>query len=204
MQALEQVGAAHLSRRQVNAMSGGERRRVHLARVIALNADVLLLDEPFAALDAESRDALLDDVAGPLRSSARAVVLVVHDRAEAWALADRVVVMMSGRIEADDSPTKLLATPPTPEVARFLGYTGQLADDGQLLLTRPAHAVVDPAGQYVGTVTRRVTQEDAVRLDVDCYEGHLQVLVPAPAPAIGARVRLTLVGGARFAAEPAP
>jgi ABC-type nitrate/sulfonate/bicarbonate transport system ATPase subunit len=199
MHALEQVGAADLARQQVAAMSGGQRRRVHLARAMALQADVLMLDEPFTALDTGTRDALLDDVTGPLRSSARSVVLVVHDRAEAWALADRVVVMMSGTIEADDTPGQLLVAPPSPDVARFLGYTGEVVAGDDRLLTRPAHVLVDPDGPYVATVTRRVAQEDGVRLDVRCDGGRLQVVVPAPGPEVGATVRLALIGGVRFA-----
>jgi ABC-type nitrate/sulfonate/bicarbonate transport system ATPase subunit len=201
MHALEQVGATELAKREVGAMSGGQRRRVHLARAMALHADVLLLDEPFTALDLGTRDSLLDDVSGPLRLSARSVVLVVHDRAEAWALADRVVVMLAGRIEADDSPSRLLAEPPTPDVARFLGFTGDVASGSDRVLTRPAHVVLDPAGRYAGTVTRCVTLEDGVRLEVRCEEGRLQVIVPAPGPGVGTAVRLSLVGGARFAAS---
>ena len=203
LHALEQVGAADLARRRVAALSGGERRRVHLARAMALQADVLLLDEPFTALDVGTREALLDDVSGLVRSSARAVVLVVHDRAEAWALADRVLVMLSGRIAADDSPGRMLADPQSPDVARFLGFTGEVVDGDQVVLTRPAHVTVDKRGRYVGTVTRRVMQEDAVRLDVQCNEGRLQVVVPAPGLDVGAPVRLSLVGGARFAGDSA-
>lgn len=204
MHALEQVGIADLAKRHVGAMSGGQRRRVHLARAMALHADVLMLDEPFTALDVEARDSLLDDVAGVLRSSAQSVVLVVHDRSEAWALADRVVVMMSGRLVADDKPGHLLAAPPTPEVARFLGFTGEVANGDERILLRAAHVLVDPRGQYVGTITRRVRLEAAVRLDVRCDEGQLQVVVPEPGPEIGATIRLSLTGGARFAASGTP
>lgn len=203
LHALEEIGAADLARRRVSGLSGGERRRVHLARAMALHADVLLLDEPFTALDVGTRETLLDDVSGLVRSSARAVVLVVHDRAEAWALADRVLVMLSGRIAADDAPERLLANPPSPEVARFLGFTGTVIEGNQMVLTRPAHVTVDKAGRYVGTVTRRVMQEDAVRLDVQCGEGRLQVVVPPVGLEVGATVRLSLIGGARFAADSA-
>jgi ABC-type proline/glycine betaine transport system ATPase subunit len=171
---------------------------------MALHADVLMLDEPFTALDLGSRDALLDDVSGPLRSSARSVVLVLHDRAEAWALADRVMVMMAGRVIADDTPSRLLAAPPSPEVARFIGFTGQVRDGDEQILTRPAHVVIDPHGPYVATVTRRVTQEDAVRLDVQCDEGQLQLVVPPPGMPVGETLRLSLTGGARFAAVTGP
>ncbi|MBV9414005.1 MAG: ABC transporter ATP-binding protein, partial [Solirubrobacterales bacterium] len=87
-EALHAIGADHLAARHAATLSGGERRRVHLARTIAVQPDVLLLDEPFAGLDAEVRASLLEDALSALRSTTRATLVVVHDRAEAWALAD--------------------------------------------------------------------------------------------------------------------
>ena len=85
-------------------LSGGERRRVHLARAIAVRPDVLMLDEPFAGLDAEVRANLLEDALSALRSSTRATLVVVHDRAEAWALADRLLILIDGRLVASGRP----------------------------------------------------------------------------------------------------
>src|SRR6185312_11967795 len=119
--ALAAMGAAHLAGRQATALSGGERRRVHLARVLATEADVLLLDEPFAGLDAEVRADLLTDAAEVLRSPERGTLVVVHDRAEAWALADRLLILIGGELVASGPPRALLEAPPTPLVARFLG-----------------------------------------------------------------------------------
>ena len=67
-EALEAMGAEHLRQRPAGALSGGERRRVHLARAIAVQPDILMLDEPFAGLDAETRASLLEDAASALRS----------------------------------------------------------------------------------------------------------------------------------------
>ena len=93
--------------------------------------DVLLLDEPFAGLDAEVRAALLEDALSALRSDARATLVVVHDRAEAWALADRLLILIDGRLVADGPPRELLERPPSPAVARFLGYDGSLTRRGR-------------------------------------------------------------------------
>ena len=103
--ALEQVGVDGLAERPAATLSGGEARRVHLARVLALDPDVLLLDEPFAGLDTAARGDLLYDTRELLRSPGRATVIVLHDRAEAWALADRTALILGGRIvaEGDDA-----------------------------------------------------------------------------------------------------
>src|SRR5262249_6753438 len=153
-------GAEHLASRPAATLSGGERRRVHLARAIAVRPDVLLLDEPFAGLDAEVRASLLEDALSALRSTTRATLVVVHDRAEAWALADRLLILINGRLVAAGPPRELLEQPPTVEVARFLGFDGQVDDGDEMLLTRPAHVALDPAGPLEARVTRVIPIED--------------------------------------------
>ncbi len=198
-EALSAVRADHLGGRAATSLSGGERRRVHLARGIAVSSDLLLLDEPFAGLDPETHAALTDDVSSVLRSGAAAVLLVVHDRAEAWALADRVIVMVHGRIVADASPRDLLENPPTPEVARFLGFDGHLDDGAGVLLTRPSHVRIGPDGPLSATVTRVLRLEDGSRVELETVSGRLHAYDPTGDLATGDRVRVTLVGGARFA-----
>jgi ABC-type multidrug transport system ATPase subunit len=200
--ALEAMRADHLAKRPAGALSGGERRRVHLARGVALRPDLLLLDEPFAGLDPETHAALRDDTASALRTSAGAVVLVVHDRSEAWALADRLVVMFAGRIVAEGRPHDVLAAPPTAEVARFLGYDGELAEVGGVLLTRPPHVYVDPAGDVAGTVRRVVPLEDGARVELSTPTGRLTTVMPFPAPAVGDELRVRIIGGVRYSAAP--
>ena len=206
MRALEAIGAGHLAARAAATLSGGERRRVHLARVLAVEPDILLLDEPFAGLDAEVRATLLEDALSALRSDTRATLVVVHDRAEAWALADRLLILIDGRLVADGSPRELLDHPPSPGVARFLGYDGSLRDgDTHTVLTRPPHVVLDPTGPYEATVTRATATEDGFRLELTVEGGRLYAVAPLPAPRVGETVRLRLDGGVRFpAAETGP
>jgi ABC-type sugar transport system ATPase subunit len=201
MEALEQMRAQHLAKRHAATLSGGERRRVHVARGVALRPDLLLLDEPFAGLDAETRAALCEDTSSALRTSAGGVLVVVHDRDEAWALADRLVVMIDGEVAATGSPRELLDRPPSAEVARFLGYDGQLRDGDALVLTRPAHVVVDPAGDRHGSVTRVLPQQDGVRVEISSEHGSVRTQHPSLDAALGDEVRYRLAGGVRF---PAP
>jgi ABC-type sulfate/molybdate transport systems ATPase subunit len=197
-EALSAMRADHLGGRPAVAMSGGERRRVHLARAIAIRPDILLLDEPFAGLDPVNRAALLDDTAAAIRASAGAVMLVVHDRAEAWALADRLVVLMDGRIVAEGPPREVLESPPTPDVARFLGFSGEIRDDEGLLLTRPTQVHLDPSGEITATVARLTPLEDGARADLETVGGRLSALVPFPGPSVGDPVRVRIEGGVRF------
>ena len=193
--------ADHLADRPARAMSGGERRRVHLARAIAIRPDILLLDEPFAGLDPVSRSALLDDTASAIRGSAGAVVLVVHDRAEAWALADRLIVLLDGRVAAQGQPRQVLESPPSAEVARFLGFTGEIRDGDQTVLTRPTQVHLDPAGEVTAVVVRLVPLEDGARAELETPTGVLSALVPFPGPAVGDQVRVRIDGGVRYPYE---
>ncbi len=206
LQALGAIGVAQLAARPALSLSGGERRRVHLARAIAVASDVLLLDEPFAGLDAESRARLLEDSVCALRSDARATLVVVHDRTEAWALADRLLILIGGELVAAGAPRELLGSPPSALVARFLGFDGWLADGQETLLTRPAHVALDPAGPLRARVTRAVALEDGFRLELELEDGRgrLYTVAPLPAPRPGERVRVRVDGGARFATADAP
>jgi ABC-type sulfate/molybdate transport systems ATPase subunit len=196
--ALRALGAESLADRPAGELSGGEQRRVHLARALAVDPDVLLLDEPFAGLDAEVRAELLADALSVLRSPARATLVVVHDRAEAWALADRLLVLIDGRLAASGTPHELLERPPTAEVARFLGYDGALTRGGETVLTRPAHVVVDPSGPLAATVARVIPLQDGARVELELDGGRLTALVPFPPPRVGDAVRVRIDGGARF------
>ena len=174
---------------------------MHLARVLAVEPDILMLDEPFAGLDAEVRATLLEDALSALRSDTRATLVVVHDRAEAWALADRLLILIDGRLVADGSPRDLLERPPSPGVARFLGYDGVITDGAETVLTRPPQVVLDPAGRYEATVTRATATEDGFRLELTLDGGRLYAVAPLPAPRVGDTVRLRLDGGVRFPAD---
>jgi ABC-type sulfate/molybdate transport systems ATPase subunit len=197
--ALRSMSALHLQDRPAAGLSGGEARRVHLARALALEPDVLILDEPFAGLDMPTRADLLDDATAALADAQRATVVVVHDRAEAWALAGHILVLLDGRPVAHGPARDVLEAPPTPEVAAFVGFSGTLREpDGTLRMLKPGHATIDPSGEIAATVTRRVPIEDGVRLELALPNGRLQAIAPLPGPRPGEPVRLTLAAGITF------
>jgi molybdopterin-binding protein len=118
---LERLGIAHLARRPARTLSGGEAQRVSLARALALEPEILLLDEPFAALDPSMRESFLNDLEGVLREGRLTTVFVTHDRAEALRLGDRVAVMMGGSIRQVGTAAEVFAAPVDEEVAAFVG-----------------------------------------------------------------------------------
>ncbi len=126
------VGLADRSSSYPHELSGGERQRVALARALAPEPEVILLDEPFASLDAGLRLGLREDVARILRDAGASALLVTHDQQEALSLADHVAVMRAGRVEQIGTPEDLYAYPRTRWVAEFLGeaevFTGTVAD----------------------------------------------------------------------------
>jgi tungstate transport system ATP-binding protein len=95
---LERFGVAHLTRQNARRLSGGEARRVSLARAFAVEPEILLLDEPFAALDPQTREALVPELAKRLRETKTAAIIITHDPQEAFTLADRLLILEGGRI----------------------------------------------------------------------------------------------------------
>jgi ABC-type Fe3+/spermidine/putrescine transport system ATPase subunit len=121
------VGLEGYGGRDVEALSGGERQRVALARSLAADPRLLMLDEPLGALDRALRQRLLLDLAQILRRIRVTTLFVTHDQSEALGVADRVAVMEAGHILQIDSPEALYQRPRSATVARFLGLTNILA-----------------------------------------------------------------------------
>jgi iron(III) transport system ATP-binding protein len=118
---LELVGLHDRARAFPHELSGGERQRIALARALASDPDVVLLDEPFAALDASLRETLRQEVRRILKAAGTSALLVTHDQAEALSLADTVAVMRGGRVLQVGTPEEIYERPQSRWVAEFLG-----------------------------------------------------------------------------------
>jgi iron(III) transport system ATP-binding protein len=127
------VGLADRAGSYPHELSGGERQRVALARALAVDPEVVLLDEPFAALDEGLRAGLREEVATVLRAAGASALLVTHNQEEALSLADVVAVLRSGRIEQVGTPREVYERPVSRWVAEFLGdadaVPGSVSDD---------------------------------------------------------------------------
>lgn len=118
---LELVGLADYANRKPASLSGGQAQRVALARALAPRPKLILLDEPFSALDAELRGRLREDVRAVLRAENASAILVTHDQEEALSLADKVAVMREGKIIQSGTPTEIYNAPIDLGIATFLG-----------------------------------------------------------------------------------
>ena len=123
---LEMVQLSPLRDRRPRQLSGGQQQRVALARALATEPFILLLDEPFAALDRSLRLDMQIEVKRLQRSLGLTAILVTHDQDEAMSVADRVAVMRGGRIEQLGTPVEVYDRPRTPFVAGFIGTTNRL------------------------------------------------------------------------------
>jgi iron(III) transport system ATP-binding protein len=149
---LELVGLADRAGAFPHELSGGERQRVALARALAADPEVVLLDEPFSALDAGLRERLREEVAAILRAAGTSTLLVTHDQSEALSLADTVAVLREGRVEQVGTPEEVYERPQSQWVANFLGDADVLpgvARDGYAECELGRFAV---ASELAGTV----------------------------------------------------
>ncbi len=155
------LGLDGLGDRKPSQLSGGQRQRVALARALAPSPRLLLLDEPFGAVDAQVREDLRRWLRRLHDEMCVTSIFVTHDQAEAFAIADRIVVIHKGRLEQDGEPSEILDQPATEFVARFVGevnvFEGHLVDGTAITgsIRAPAHELGDlPAGTPVRVVVR--------------------------------------------------
>lgn len=147
---LERFNLAGLARRSARKLSGGEARRVSLARAFAVEPEVIFFDEPFTNLDVPTRQSLTDDMDRVIRDRGIAAVLVTHDQSEALKMSNRLVVMNEGRIVQLGTPAAVMNSPVNEFVANFVGMETIL--EGVVTGNVEEQLSVDVAGQEVDAV----------------------------------------------------
>ena len=196
---LERFGLAALAPARPAELSGGERQRVALARALAREPRVLLLDEPLAALDTQTRAALRAELGERLRGAGLPTLLVTHDYADAAALADRIGVLVEGRIVQLGTAAELVAAPASPFVAEFTGVNflrgaARPGGDGLTEVRLADGSVVystDPGTGHVGVVVFPWEVTLGRSAAADSARNHLTGRIQALTP-VGNRVRVHL------------
>jgi iron(III) transport system ATP-binding protein len=215
---LELVHLDGLADRMPHELSCGQQQRVAVARALAPQPDLLLLDEPFSNLDAQLRAAVRTEIRELLRATGTTAVLVTHDREEALSVPDRVAVMLEGRVVQVGTPFEVYAAPADGRVARLLGEANLLPGRARGGRVRFALGEVEgslpdgPCEVLVRPEALRATPDadGEARVDDVAFYGHdqllrcaidgatLEVRLAGPHPELGpgARVRIELVGPA--------
>jgi putative spermidine/putrescine transport system ATP-binding protein len=152
---LELVGLGEMGKRYPHQLSGGQQQRIALARALAVEPKVLLLDEPLSALDARVRVTLRTEIRRIQQQLKMTAIYVTHDQEEALAISDRIAVMAKGKIEQLDHPEEIYSNPQTVFAATFVGTSNQLsavvesaekglcqADDGYTIHVAPLAATL--------------------------------------------------------------
>jgi sulfate transport system ATP-binding protein len=190
---LRLVQLEEFGRRRPAELSGGQRQRVALARALAIQPRVLLLDEPFAALDPQVRVELRTWLRHLHDETGVTTVLVTHDQDEALELSDHVVVLLGGRVAQAGDPHDVYDRPATPEVAAFLGGANLLRGRA---FVRPHDVRIAPAGtpgtearvidmrRVGGTVRMRVTLPDGETLAVESPKAAIDALAVGPGDSV--------------------
>ena len=171
---LELLGIGELADRDPTTLSGGQQQRVGLARALAIEPRVLLLDEPMTGLDAKLKQRLQREIGSLLEELEVTSLYVTHDQSEAMMMCDRIAVMNDGEVEQVGTPEDIYRQPANPFVAEFVGTSNRLpatVSDGELDLGHTA--VPGPSGVAEGDVTV-VARPEAFQLDGGPIEAELE------------------------------
>ena len=202
-EALELVGLDHHGGRYAHQLSGGQQQRVALARALVTRPRVLLLDEPLSALDAKVRVQLREQIRGIQTELGITAVFVTHDQEEALAVADRVAVMRSGRIEQIGTPEELYARPESAFVADFVGLSNRVPGrvvDGIVVVGAQRLPLIDPSTP-AGDVAALVRPEDVVFAAADDADARPAVVLATSFLGSLRRTRVRLDDGVELAVQ---
>jgi ABC-type Fe3+/spermidine/putrescine transport system ATPase subunit len=196
---LDLVGLSDFAGRFPGQLSGGQQQRVAIARALVLEPSVLLLDEPFNALDAQLRLSMQIELRKLIERVGITSIFVTHDQMEAMTLSDAVAVMRAGRIEQVGRPLDIYDRPASAYVANFIGRANLIAEGGTTLVVRPENLTLAVDGDgWPGAVRFATALGPSVEYEIDCgWAEPLRAIVPRGAGhgiiPVGTPVRASVV-----------
>lgn len=170
-EALALVRMQEFAERSVAGLSGGQQQRVAVARALVVRPDLLLLDEPFSALDRKLRETMQVELKTLLRDRGITAIFVTHDQDEAMGVSDRIAVMNAGRIEQFADPSTLYSSPATPFVMDFVGLSTRISgrvtgqEGGRTVVDTPFGTLRAPGSLAPGTPVLIGVRPELVRLE---------------------------------------
>lgn len=169
---LEMVKMSGCEKKYPTQMSGGQQQRIAIARSLLLKPSVLLLDEPFSALDAKIRSQMREELKKIQAELNITIVFVTHDQEEAMALSHRVVVMNKGKFEQVGSPTEIYDNPVSKYVASFIGEMNFLSTGEKITAIRPEEILIveKEKGEMHGKIRTIMVLGHYVEVNVQCEE----------------------------------
>jgi thiamine transport system ATP-binding protein len=193
---LERVGLPGLADRKPDTLSGGEQQRVALARTIALEPSLVMLDEPLGSLDVALREDLLLHIRSVVDQVGTTSLYVTHDRTEAFSYADRLAVIRDGSVVALGTPESIWSDPGTEFVARLVGHANVVDGDalglGAGVVTIPASAItLSPDGHLTSWVVDHTFDDGSFQMRVDVAGTVLTLRSDHPSD-VGASVRINI------------
>jgi ABC-type Fe3+/spermidine/putrescine transport system ATPase subunit len=174
---LREFNIDHLLDRYPSSLSGGEQQRVALARALAVNPDILLLDEPFSALDPSTREECMRMVLAVKKNQDLTIVQVSHSREEAYAVSDRVALIIDGSIVQTGPVDDIFHSPRTPAAAKYAGIDNIFT--GTVLSCDGTHLLIDILGHHINVYGTAVAGD---RVSVCIAGEHITVVEEPPAP----------------------
>lgn len=160
-------------------LSGGQQQRIAIARALLLKPSVLLLDEPFSALDAKIRSQMREELKKIQSELGITIVFVTHDQEEAMTLSDRIVVMNKGVFEQIGTPEEIYDNPKSKFVAEFIGNMNFIEEEDKIIAARPENTIINKneIGDYFGDIVNSVILGHFVEISVATDKGIIKAFL---------------------------
>lgn len=175
---LELVHLSGYEKRYPHELSGGQQQRIALIRALALNPELILLDEPFSGIDTMLKAKIQKELLEILKSTHKTAIIVTHDASEAMSMSDKIIYLEDGEIKQYDTPQEIYRTPKTKNVAKSFGVANFIERDGIEYCVRVDECSLGETGEFKVKIVNQDYQGDKYILDVEFEDNIFTVYSP--------------------------